>query len=165
MTQEVPELATYVGRDDLLSRALGVPEYDGRVRGTGFGVTQTTYFGRQKRPNKSDFLQLREEMNCFKHQMQEQMQEQFEAQMRLLQEQNAQLRAQIDQLVQSKAIPNVPPCDSPSVRDSCTSIPKVQLPLVINFFSNYLLHYLLVSNILSLTDLSFTGRGSVQVIC
>ena len=67
MTQQAPELAHYVGRDDLLSRALGVPEYGGRVRGTGFGVTPTSYFGRQKRPSFSDVSQLREEMAIFKH--------------------------------------------------------------------------------------------------
>lgn len=144
MTQEDPALASYVGRDDLLTRALGVPEYDGRVRGTGFAVTQSSYFGRQKRPNKSDFSQLREEMTSFKHQMQElheqmrfkeQREEQFLEQMRLMQEQNVMLRMQIEQLVQCRPTQNVPFSDSPSVRDSCTSIHKVHLPLVINFFS------------------------------
>ena len=73
MTQDQPELVNYVGPDDLLSRALGAPEYGGRLRGTGFAVTQTSYFGYQKRPNKNDFMQLKEEICDYKQQLEQQM--------------------------------------------------------------------------------------------
>lgn len=156
MMQENPDLENYVGRDDLLSRALGVPEYGGRVRGTGFGVTQKSYFGSQKRPT---IVQLKEEISGYKQQLEQQMSgykqdveqkisryenqmEQFNDHMRLLQEQNALLKSQIDVLMQSRPSQS-PICDSTSARNSYPSTPKVPIPLVINFFFSLILCYVI----------------------
>ncbi|KAJ1420456.1 Papain-like cysteine peptidase superfamily [Sesbania bispinosa] len=46
LTQTIPqEKLQTMGKDDILSRALGVPEHPGRVRAAGFGVSQKSIFG------------------------------------------------------------------------------------------------------------------------
>lgn len=55
-------------RQDILARALNVPEYPGRVRAAGLGVCQKRYFSGKKRRRKNPTV---EEMDDLKAQLQQ----------------------------------------------------------------------------------------------
>ena len=60
-----------IGREDILSQALGKPEHPGRVRGVGFGVSQTVYFGKLKssRGNNEVIKAMQEKMAALQAQV------------------------------------------------------------------------------------------------
>lgn len=55
LSQSLPADEVYDPRVDILSQALHEPEYPGRVRGLGFGVTQKQYFPHRKRHTQHEF--------------------------------------------------------------------------------------------------------------
>lgn len=59
---------TSIGRNDILTVAIGTPEHGGRVRGVGRGHTLSTYFGVQ-RPNYKHDLTTREDLEKLKKEM------------------------------------------------------------------------------------------------
>lgn len=62
---------------DILGRALNLPEYPGRVRGLGFGVSKKNYFPPQKRSKQQDereLQHLRDMVESLQHQVNNLMQ-------------------------------------------------------------------------------------------
>ncbi|KAJ1433728.1 Papain-like cysteine peptidase superfamily [Sesbania bispinosa] len=58
LTQTIPqEKLQTMGKDDILSRALGVPEHPGRVRAAGFGVSQKSIFGQTQSTPQTEWQQ------------------------------------------------------------------------------------------------------------
>ena len=53
------EISDCVGRQDILSRALPLPEYPGRLRGVGYGPSQQDIFGYQKHSKKDETSELK----------------------------------------------------------------------------------------------------------
>lgn len=165
LTQESPEEVNIFGQGDILSRALERPEYSGRVRGTGIGVTPSAYFGRQQRVTQSEVSVLKDEVNTLRETVLEMQRRNEEMQRRqdMMYEffQRNNVGSQMSNFMQQG---NVPSCQSPSIRDSCT-MPRAQIPQVILVFCTYklvvtLLYYRLGAYVVN----SFVGRIKVQPV-
>lgn len=113
----------YCGRDDILGKALNVPEHPGRVRAVGFGVSQKVYFNSRKRPQEYEsesVKKMRQELNDLRNLVHELMKNSGQA--------------------QKKA--DVQPGDSPcySGEGSCPPSPVI-LPEVATTITHYVANY------------------------
>lgn len=139
MTQEAIEDIPTHGYDDLLARTLNMPEYSGRVRALGEGVTPARYY--DKKPK------VRPPSRVAK----------LEANMLLMQQ-------QIDLLLAHRCHPSgqqshVPPTsESPSIEDYSCTMPRVPIPQVIDALLIYKLLIWLNCRFIAEIEHSFVGR-------
>ena len=59
-----PEESQTISQDDILAKALGVPEHPGRIRAVGYGVTQKSVFGQQSQlhPSHNEWMQMKQSL-------------------------------------------------------------------------------------------------------